>query len=62
MMQAEVEKIIEAEIKPKLRAHGGDIEVIMVEEGIVQINNLGNKGNTFFFRIYRKRTGFVYEH
>jgi Fe-S cluster biogenesis protein NfuA len=40
-MKAEVEKIIEAEIRPILRAHVGDIEVINVEEGIVEVKLMG---------------------
>lgn len=36
-----INKIIEDEVKPQLALHDGDIEVIKVENGIVQIKFLG---------------------
>ncbi len=36
-----INKIIEEEVKPQLALHDGDIEVLKVEDGIVEIKFLG---------------------
>jgi len=40
-MIEKVKKIIEDEVKPQLALHDGDIEVLRVENGIVEIKFLG---------------------
>jgi Fe-S cluster biogenesis protein NfuA len=40
-MIEKINKIIEDEVKPQLALHDGDIEVIKVENGIVEIKFLG---------------------
>jgi len=40
-MIEEINKIIQDEVKPQLALHDGDIEVIKVENGIVEIKFLG---------------------
>ncbi|MBU3144993.1 NifU family protein [Clostridium sp. CF012] len=41
MMIDKIKKVIEEEVKPQLALHDGDIEVIKVENGIVEIKFLG---------------------
>ncbi|MCB2291750.1 NifU family protein [Clostridium sp. CS001] len=40
-MIEKINKIIELKVKPQLALHDGDIEVIKVEDGIVEIKFLG---------------------
>ena len=40
-MIEKINKIIEDEVKPQLALHDGDIEVIKVENGVVEIKFLG---------------------
>lgn len=40
-MIARIQEIIEQHIRPSLKAHGGDIELIDVEDGIVKVKLRG---------------------
>ncbi len=40
-MIARIKEIIEAQIRPSLKAHGGDIELVAVEDGIVKVKLRG---------------------
>jgi Fe-S cluster biogenesis protein NfuA len=40
-MIARIKEIIEAQIRPSLKAHGGDIELVDVEDGIVKVKLRG---------------------
>ena len=40
-MFAEIEKILEANVRPKLADHYGNIELVSVEDGIVEVKLLG---------------------
>lgn len=40
-MIARIKEIIEAQIRPSLKAHGGDIELVDVKDGIVQVKLRG---------------------
>ena len=40
-MFAEIEKIFEANVRPKLADHYGNIELVSVEDGIVEVKLLG---------------------
>ena len=40
-MVQKVEKIIEDEIRPKLKSHNGDIKLVSVEDSIVNVKLLG---------------------
>ncbi len=40
-MIARIQEIIEKQIRPSLKAHGGDIELIDVEDGIVKVKLRG---------------------
>jgi len=40
-MLSEIEKVVDAEIRPKLREHGGDIELISLEDGVLRYRMLG---------------------
>jgi len=41
-MKEKVEKVIEEEIAPKLRADGGDIELVDIDEGNVKVKLKGS--------------------
>lgn len=41
-MLNEIEKVVEQKIRPYLESHGGDIEVVSVENGTAKIRMLGN--------------------
>jgi Fe-S cluster biogenesis protein NfuA len=41
IMIARIKEIIEAQIRPSLKAHGGDIELVAVEDGIVKVKLRG---------------------
>jgi Fe-S cluster biogenesis protein NfuA len=40
-MIARIQEIIETQIRPSLKAHGGDIELVDVEDGIVKVKLRG---------------------
>jgi Fe-S cluster biogenesis protein NfuA len=40
-MIARIQEIIEQQIRPSLKAHGGDIELVDVEDGIVKVKLRG---------------------
>jgi len=41
IMIARIKEIIEAQIRPSLKAHGGDIELVAIEDGIVKVKLRG---------------------
>lgn len=41
VMFAEIEKILEVNVRPKLAEHNGNIELVSVDDGIVQVKLLG---------------------
>jgi Fe-S cluster biogenesis protein NfuA len=41
-MLEKVKKIISNKIRPSIKEHGGDIEVVSVQDGILKIKLLGN--------------------
>ncbi len=38
---AEIEKILEVDVRPKLAEHNGNIELVSVKDGIVEVKLLG---------------------
>ena len=38
----EIEKVLDERVRPLLRTHGGDLEVLEVEDGIVRFKMLGH--------------------
>ena len=41
-MYADIEAVLASHIRPSLKSHGGDIELLGVENGIVRFRFLGN--------------------
>lgn len=41
-MLERVEKIISEKIRPSIREHGGDIEIVSIQDGILKIKLLGS--------------------
>ncbi len=42
VMFSKIEKILEVNVRPKLAEHYGNIELVSVEDGIVEVKLLGN--------------------
>lgn len=40
-MNEEIERVLDTQVRPLLRTHGGDLEVLGVEEGVVRFKLLG---------------------
>lgn len=40
-IQEKVEQIIEEQIRPKLKEHGGDIKIVSIEDGLLKVAFLG---------------------
>lgn len=51
-MFAEIEKILEVNVRPKLADHYGNIELVSFDDGIVEVKLLGAMQGMFICKIY----------
>ena len=45
IMKKEIEAVLEQRVRPMLRSHGGDIEALSLENGVLRVRLLGHCSN-----------------